>query len=224
MVERGVTWLRAEATRRDAAVAGRSAEDGLEPSADRGHGGRAAASAPRSRAGCSTTAPRWWRSTCNGDALAPLAERGAEIGAASVGSDEGRAKIVEAAGDAHAPRERRRADDHRADRASDVRGDAGTRIFDVNAQGRLLPLPRPHPAHPDAARCGRQPVQRGGEVQRTRRRRRSTRPRRPPCSASRAPSRTSTGQRGVRVNSVCPGIIDTPMQDLVIARPPTLAA
>jgi NAD(P)-dependent dehydrogenase (short-subunit alcohol dehydrogenase family) len=150
----------------------------------------------------------------NGDGLRPLADRGAETCAASVATEEGRATIAAAAGDLT----------HLANVAGlmitepleDVTPDSWDRIFDVNAKGLFFLcrdlVPR---------------ISSGGAVVNLSSvaAKYSATSEAAIYSASKAAVQCITrtfahvhGKRGVRVNSVCPGIIDTPMQDLVIAK------
>jgi NAD(P)-dependent dehydrogenase (short-subunit alcohol dehydrogenase family) len=150
----------------------------------------------------------------NADGLSPLAVRGAEVCAASVATDEGRATIADAAGDLT----------HLANVAGlmitepleTTTPDTWDRVFDVNAKGLFFLCRDLIPRIPSGGAV----VNLSSVAAKY-----SATPEAGIYSASKAAVQCITrmyahvhGPRGVRVNSVCPGIIDTPMQDLVIAR------
>ena len=149
-----------------------------------------------------------------GEQLAPLAERGAETVVASVGSAEGRAAIVEAAGDlTHLANVAGRMIAEPIGEASEESWDG---IFDVNAKGVFFLCRDLIPRIPEGGAV----VNLSSVAAKF-----SQTSEAAIYSASKAAVQCITrtfahlhGPRGVRVNSVCPGIIDTPMQDDVIAR------
>src|SRR5829696_5944943 len=151
----------------------------------------------------------------NGDALKPLEERGAVVCAASVATDEGRAKIVEAAGDVT----------HLVNAAglmitepiSVTTPETWDRIFDVNGKGVFFLCRDLIPRMPD----GRGAVVNLSSVAA----KFSATSEAAIYSASKAAVQCITrtfahvhAKRGIRVNTVCPGVIDTPMQDLVMEK------
>jgi NAD(P)-dependent dehydrogenase (short-subunit alcohol dehydrogenase family) len=149
-----------------------------------------------------------------GAALAAAAEAGAETLAADVSTAAGRAADRRGGGTADRPRQLRGPDDLRAARR-DRRGDLGRRVR-RQRQGPVLPLPGLVPRLP----AGGSVVNLSSVAAKY-----SQTPEAAIYSASKAAVQSITrtfaavhGPRGVRVNSVCPGIIDTPMQDLVIGK------
>ncbi len=148
------------------------------------------------------------------EGLRPLAERGAETCAASVADEKGRAAIAETAGDLT----------HLANVAGlmitepleAVTPESWDRIFDVNAKGLFFLCRDLIPRIPSGGAV----VNLSSVAAKY-----SATSEAAVYSASKAAVQCITrtfahvhGKRGVRVNTVCPGIIDTPMQDLVIAK------
>jgi NAD(P)-dependent dehydrogenase (short-subunit alcohol dehydrogenase family) len=150
----------------------------------------------------------------NADGLAPLGEAGAEVCAASVASEEGRRAIADAAGELT----------HLVNAAGlmiteplgDTTPESWDRIFDVNAKGLFFLCRDLIPRIP----AGGAVVNLSSVAAKY-----SATSEAAIYSASKAAVQCITrtfahmhAARGVRVNTVCPGIIDTPMQDLVMAK------